>query len=375
MPNDFSFAPHENDPTDIAKNPIKHHTSAATSGAATGALAGVGAGAWLGSGGGFKRMRGAAGAGGLIGAGLGAGLGYHRSEKKQRTVEQMYGGGNNDPFALEKLSFDETYHAGRAFALQQLREKAAAGSVPQAFAQAGLPSQVADAFDYQSLKHGDDLWNNSYRTFHELAAQENLLVPKHVINEQISHILRARANGSAAEVAQDRLSRETLAHVHNRTVLAKQFGNHPLKEEITAEILQRHAGRAVPRAQPRPPSQTQARTSGTPATPQTPTLQQPRVTQSAAEADAAVPGPALRGPSSKPKTQASSPPRGSGSVDAPPTPPRQTLAEAAGDVWSNHKGKLGLGAAALGLSGLGYYAYMDNQRRQADAMFQPQIAE
>lgn len=118
----FSFAAHEDDPTDVAVHPAGHYAHGITTGAAGGALVGLGAGAMMGHNVKTMLTRGAAGA--LIGTGAGAGVGYHQVDTKRRAVEQAYGA--QDPFALQKMSSEQrvenAYALGRQFALQQLSE-------------------------------------------------------------------------------------------------------------------------------------------------------------------------------------------------------------------------------------------------------------
>lgn len=111
----FSFASHEEDPTDVAVHPAGHYAAGIAKGTAVGATAGALSGALLLGG---KHPVGKAGVGGLIGMGLGAGLGYHNVDTKRRAVEQAYGA--QDPFALQKMS---AYDAGSQFALQLIVER------------------------------------------------------------------------------------------------------------------------------------------------------------------------------------------------------------------------------------------------------------
>lgn len=132
---DFSFASHEDDPTDIAKNPTPHYLSGAARGAAGGALLGTTAGLLLRRGNaGLRGTLGSAGAGALVGAGAGASTGYHTTDAKRKEVERAYGA--VDPFALQKLSsvrsitttnehLSAAYAAGYEFALNKLAAETA----------------------------------------------------------------------------------------------------------------------------------------------------------------------------------------------------------------------------------------------------------
>lgn len=372
MPNDFSFAPHENDPADIAKNPWKHHASAAAGGGATGAAIGTALGAWAGAGKGFKSMLGHAGAGALFGGGLGTGLGYHKSEKKQRTVEQAYGA--NDPFAMDKLSYDQAHDAGRQFAWRMLREKAGAASPQDAFKDAA--QKVVQQFDYSQLLHPDDLWDRSIHSFPQLASQGSLRAPHWLIDRHIEDIEIARQKGRQAEQAADGVARAVIARHHNEDLLVHHFANkpfpHTIQKQIIQEILKQHATLPAPkRPTTADPSLTTARTSGPTqaagATPPPPNPGAPSPSPSASASPSPNPTASQPPNAGAPTTHgANRPPR-----TAPAPVAQKTISEAATDLWTNHKGKLGLGAAALGLSGLGYYAYMENQRRNAEQLFQP----
>jgi hypothetical protein len=474
VPNDFSFAPHENDPTDIAKNPWKHHASAAAAGGATGAAIGTALGAWAGAGKGFKSMLGHAGAGALFGGGLGTGLGYHKSEKKQRTVEQAYGA--NDPFAMDKLSYDQAHDAGRQFAWRMLREKLAhlgplaplglldgslqAPALPQVprgstfnprdFDFDGLlvpmkqtpggrvRNELPIASDWASVQRGGR-GKPRVVTVHPklLVSPERALALKHQVTRNSTTGGDALAMEHAANVA--------LVEEHNRNVLNAHFAGHPHRAHLVDYVLQKHRENHqdyfdfdrfegnVRRVAPEPPrSQTAARTSGAPsgtpaqvspaaaasasttsaagAATSTPHASSGAASSAASSAAGAPTAQATGAPTAQatgaptaqatgaptaqatgaptaqatgaPTAQATGAPTAQATGAASTThgsnrqprsvaPPQQTLSEAATDLWTNHKGKLGLGAAALGLSGLGYYAYMQNERRNADQLFQP----
>lgn len=108
----FSFAPHEDDPTDVAVHPGGHYAAGITKGTAAGAGAGLAAGLMSGGGGrkGLANLGtrvGRAGVGALIGSGVGGALGFHHVDVKRRAVEQAYGA--QDPFALQKMSAYAAY--------------------------------------------------------------------------------------------------------------------------------------------------------------------------------------------------------------------------------------------------------------------------
>lgn len=127
----FSFAPHEDDPTDVAVNPASHFAAGIAKGTAAGTAAGAALG-FLSGGGGRKGLAnlgtrvGRMGTAALVGAGAGGALGYHQVETKRRAVEQAYGA--QDPFALQKMGADEAYAMGRLFALQKIANLDAAAA-------------------------------------------------------------------------------------------------------------------------------------------------------------------------------------------------------------------------------------------------------
>jgi hypothetical protein len=149
----FSFARHEDDPTDVVINPTPHYAKGILEGGAVGSAVGIGTGILLRKhNAGFRGTLGMAGAGGLVGLGAGAMKGHNDVDNKRKAVEQAYGA--TDPFALQKMSsatertgqmynqrLDAAYAAGYQFAMAKIAAETAV--VP---AEASSPTATEPSF-------------------------------------------------------------------------------------------------------------------------------------------------------------------------------------------------------------------------------------